>query len=91
RTQLNTALLERLGEGDALVVVAGEAASHCVAASGQDMLSQWDADRLRGTVFLTDCMSPVAGFEAAAEDFLQKLRNAGVGCETAATLASRLA
>lgn len=82
RTQLNTALLERLGTGDDLLVVAGEAASHCVAASGQDMLARWDAARLHRTVFLTDCMSPVPGFEAAADAFRHQLRAAGVGCQS---------
>ena len=86
RTQLNTPLLERLGQGDDLLVVAGEAASHCVAASGQDMLAQWDAARLRNTLFLTDCMSPVPGFESAAQEFLQQLRDAGVSCCSAAEL-----
>jgi len=88
RTQLNTALLQRLGEGDTLLLVAGEAASHCVAASGQDMLAQWGPERLRNTVFLTDCMSPVTGFEAAAEAFLQQLRSAGVRCQRTAELAA---
>lgn len=74
RTRLNTALLSRLGGGDELLVVAGEALSHCVAASGQDMLEGLDAARLRNTVFLTDCMSPVTGFETAGADFLQQLR-----------------
>lgn len=78
RTQLNRALLARLAAGDALLVVAGEALSHCVAASGQDMLATMDATRLRNTVFLTDCMSPVGGFEAAGERFLQQLRAQGV-------------
>lgn len=86
RTRLNMPLLDRLGQGDELLVVAGEAASHCVAASGQDMLAQWDAARLHNTVFLTDCMSPVTGFEAAAQDFLQQLHNAGVRCQSAAEL-----
>lgn len=86
RTRLNTALLERLGQGDDLLVVAGEASSHCVAASGQDMLAQWGAARLRNTVFLTDCMSPVPGFEASAQGFLQQLRHAGVSCQSAAEL-----
>lgn len=86
RTQLNTALLDQLGQGGDLLVVAGEAASHCVAASGRDMLAQWGAARLRNTVFLTDCMSPVPGFEAAAQQFLQQLRDAGVRCERAAAV-----
>jgi nicotinamidase-related amidase len=86
RTQLNTPLLERLGAGDDLLAVAGEAASHCVAASGQDMLAHWGAARLHHTVFLTDCMSPVPGFEAAADAFQRQLQDAGVRCLRADTL-----
>lgn len=78
RTANNTALMVRLAAGDEVLVVAGEALSHCVAASGEDMLAQLDAARLRNTVFLSDCMSPVTGFEAAGQEFLQKLRDQGV-------------
>jgi nicotinamidase/pyrazinamidase len=88
RTQLNMALLVRLAAGDDLLVVAGEALSHCVAASGQDMLAQWDEARLHNTVFLTDCMSPVTGFEAAGEAFVAQLRTRGVRCMTAAEVAA---
>ncbi|MEP6970695.1 MAG: cysteine hydrolase, partial [Betaproteobacteria bacterium] len=82
RTQRNLALLSRLASGDDLLVVAGEALSHCVAASGEDMLAGMDAARLRNTVFLSDCMSPVAGFEAAASAFVQQLRDHGVQVRT---------
>ena len=91
RTRLNTALLSRLGNGDDLLVVAGEALSHCVAASGQDMLDGMDATRLRNTVFLTNCMSPVAGFEVSGADFLAQLRGRGVRTMTAQELAGLFA
>ena len=78
RTGNNTALMARLNAGDEVLVVAGEALSHCVAASGADMLAQLDAARLRSTVFLTDCMSPVTGFEEAGRQFLQQLHDHGV-------------
>lgn len=87
RTRLNTALLSRLSHGDELLVVAGEALSHCVAASGQDMLQGMDAARLRNTVFLTDCMSPVTGFEDAGNAFLQQLRERNVRTESAQEVA----
>lgn len=82
RTQTNAALLARLASDDALLVVAGEALSHCVAASGQDMLAHLDAARMRNTVFLTDCMSPVTGFEAAGAAFLRQLQDHGVQTRT---------
>ena len=77
RTANNATLMARLADGDTTLLVAGEALSHCVAASGDDMLAQMDATRLRNTVFLTDCMSPVAGFEQAGADFLERVRAAG--------------
>jgi nicotinamidase-related amidase len=81
--------MARLAEGPELLVVAGEALSHCVAASGQDMLQQMPPARLRNTVFLTDCMSPVPGFEASGQEFLGQLRAHGVRCMPVAEL-SRL-
>ena len=86
RTQNNAALMARVGDGDALLLVAGEALSHCVAASGDDMLAQLDAQRLRNTVFLTDCMSPVAGFSAQGEEFLARARKAGARTVSSAEL-----
>jgi len=90
-THNNAALMARLGAGDALLVVAGEALSHCVAASGEDLLAQFDADRLRNTLFLTDCMSPVGGFEAAGQQFLAQLRARGVGTKTSVDAVAVLA
>lgn len=84
RTANNDALMAHLAGGDEVLVVAGEALSHCVAASGDDMLAQMDPARLRKTMFLTDCMSPVSGFEAAGREFLQRLREHGVRTVSAA-------
>jgi nicotinamidase-related amidase len=78
RTQTNTALLDRLAAGDGPLLVAGEALSHCVAASGEDMLAHMGEARLRKTIFLTDCMSPVTGFEAQGLQFLAHLQSRGV-------------
>ena len=50
-----------------------------------------DAARLRNTVFLTDCMSPVTGFEAAGAAFLQQLRARGVQTRTTRDMAGLLA
>ena len=80
RTQNNAALMTRLAQGPGMLAVAGEALSHCVAASGQDMLQQLPAARLRDTVFLSYCMSPVPGFEPAGQQFLATLRSHGVRC-----------
>lgn len=85
-TALNRPLLARLAAGTAPLLVAGEALSHCVAASVQDMLAELPSARLRQTVLLTDCMSPVAGFEAAGQAFLAQARSAGVRTASLAAL-----
>jgi len=79
-TAANTRLLDELGRAD-LLLVGGEASSHCVRATVHDLLEHlprrvpgWKAQRL---MLLTDCMSPVAGFEAQHADFLATLRVQG--------------
>lgn len=77
RTQNNSVLMARLQQGSNWLVVGGEALSHCVAASGKDMFSQMSQDRLVKTIFLSDCMSPVTGFEAAGKRFLNEAKERG--------------
>ncbi len=77
-TQLNRDLLSRLGAGVGTLLVAGEAQSHCVAASVQDMMAHLPPSRLAQTVLLSDCMSPVQGFESDAAQLLDQARAAGL-------------
>ena len=81
-TALNQALLARLDQADQ-VLVAGQAASHCVKATAEHLLDHLP-QAARRLVLLTDCMSPVAGFEAAAQAFLAGLQDRGVRCCPAA-------
>lgn len=69
-TQTNRALIARVRPDDALLLVAGEAASHCVAATVGHLFAAMSADERRRVIILRDCMSPVAGFEEQAEKFL---------------------
>ena len=87
RTQLNGTLLTRLAQQHGVLLVAGEALSHCVAASVDDMLAHLRPERLHQMVLLTDCMSPVPGFEPAADAFLQRARVHGVQTRALALLA----
>jgi nicotinamidase-related amidase len=80
-THLNTALLDRLDQATALVV-AGEAGSHCVRASVQDLVVHLPGGHPERIVLLTDCMSPVAGFEAQQADFFQRMSARGVALQT---------
>ncbi|GGH51758.1 hypothetical protein GCM10010975_05620 [Comamonas phosphati] len=84
-TGLNTALLARLHESGTLVI-AGEASSHCVRATTQHIVENWGSQDYGRIVLLTDCMSPVDGFEQAHAGFLQQMRGLGVRCESSASL-----
>jgi nicotinamidase-related amidase len=79
RTLLNRALIDDLARQTAPLLIAGEALSHCVAASVQDLMEQFPASRLSSLVLLTDCMSPVTGFEAMGKAFLDRARAQGLG------------
>lgn len=79
-TTLNTQLLDQLASAD-LLLLAGEASSHCVRATTEHIIQHlarlhpgWSPRRL---VLLTDCMSPVAGFEAQHEAFLEAMHAQG--------------
>ena len=85
-TGLNTALLTQLRQSS-MLVIAGEASSHCVRATTEHLVEHWGSHDFSRIVLLTDCMSPVAGFEAAHNDFLQRMRATGVRCETSASFA----
>ena len=89
-TLFNTALAARVSEGIDLLLIAGEASSHCVAASYRQL-----AGYLKGKppkppkpvkpvkqvkprlVILTDAMSPVPGFLPLAEAFFEQARADG--------------
>ena len=76
-TQLNTRLLAALDSAD-LLLVAGEASSHCVRATTEHLLQHLPSGRPERIVLLTDCMSPVAGFEAQHQVFLASAQAQGV-------------
>ena len=76
-TQLNTCLLAAMDRAD-LLLVAGEASSHCVRATTEHLLQYLPGGRPERIVLLTDCMSPVAGFEAQHQAFLAAAQAQGV-------------
>lgn len=86
RTQTNRELLEAATPTDGLLFVAGEALSHCVAATLRDLFAALSRAERERVILLQDCMSPVAGF---GHDFLVEAEKAGARVMTSA-LASRL-
>ncbi len=76
-TRMNTALLAELDRAGTLLI-AGEASSHCVRATTEHIVANLPSGRPERVVLLTDCMSPVGGFEAQHQAFLDDMRAKGV-------------
>jgi len=76
-TQLNQALIERLDQADR-ILVAGEAGSHCVKATVEHVVAHLPRRQLERVVLLTDCISPVGGFEAQQQGFFAAMSAQGV-------------
>ncbi len=77
RTLLNQPLLAALDRADR-VLIAGEAGSHCVRATVEHLAAHLPSGRVGKLVLLTDCISPVAGFEQQQAEFLAAMRAAGL-------------
>ncbi|GAB3244809.1 cysteine hydrolase family protein [Chitinimonas naiadis] len=80
----NQALLARLAKADT-VLIAGQALSHCVASTVRDLAEHWgSANKL---VLIDDCSSPVPGFEAQGQAFVQELTARGMRLASSRALA----
>ncbi len=76
-TQLNGVFMDQLRAAD-LVLITGEAGSHCVKATTEHIVENYSAGNLSKLVLLTDCMSPVTGFEAQYQGFIEDMRGRGL-------------
>lgn len=88
-TRPNQALIEQLDRADVLVI-AGEAGSHCVKATTEHVVDHLPGGRADRLVLLTDCMSPVAGFQAQHDGFLADMRRRGARLATSGELLAEL-
>ncbi|MCB9814632.1 hypothetical protein H6784_04420 [Candidatus Nomurabacteria bacterium] len=95
-TQLNGRFLSMLQQAD-LVVVAGEASSHCVKATVEQVAENIGSEHVKKFQLLTDCMSPVPAvtapdgtvvvdFPAIAEQFLKDMSALGMKLTTSDAL-----
>jgi nicotinamidase/pyrazinamidase len=82
-TQLNTGFIDLLSKADRLFIT-GEAGSHCVRATTEHLVANVDQRQLSKLVLLTDCMSPVAGFDAQYRSFIDDMAGRGLQIATAA-------
>ena len=71
-TLLNTDLINPLAASD-MILVAGEALSHCLANTVRDIANNFGEENIRKIVLLTDCTSSVTGFEAEGEAFIREM------------------
>lgn len=90
RTLPNRELIDFATTGEGLLLVAGEAASHCVAATLRHLLERMTPARRARVVLMTDCTSAVGGFEAQAEAFHAEAAAQGVRLLTAAQTLTEL-
>jgi len=88
-TQLNTALIASLDKAD-MLIIAGEASSHCVKATTEHIVANLPSGKPGKVVLLTDCMSPVGGFEAQHQAFLDDMAGRGVVLSTSAAMLATL-
>ena len=84
-TQLNRTLITDLDRAD-LILIGGEASSHCVRATTEHLVDNLPSGQLSKLVLLTDCMSPVGGFEAQHREFLADMARRGLRLATSAEM-----
>jgi nicotinamidase-related amidase len=81
-TQVNTDFVTTLEEAD-VILMAGEALSHCVANTVRDIVGQFQAPHLVKKIhLLADASSSVPGFESLADDFVRDLAKLGMNITT---------
>jgi len=76
-TGLNRRLLEDLSSAE-MVLISGQALSHCVANTIRDMIEAMDQKTLQKLVLLEDTTSSVPGFENLGEEILQVAKRTGI-------------
>lgn len=89
RTLLNVNLLSVLQNAD-MIIVAGEASSHCVLSTVNQIAANIGAEHIKKFVLLTDCMSPVAAipgvdFPAIAVAWMKDMEQKGMKLATSDT------
>ncbi len=82
-TMLNNRLIRTLEEAD-IILLAGEALSHCLKFTVEDISDTFDEKHIRKMILLEDCASPVPGFEQQGQDFVKNMKVRGMQVTTSA-------
>lgn len=81
-TQLNLktgGLIDLLANSSDVILLAGEALSHCVANTVLDIVSNFsDQDAIKKIILLEDASSSVPGFEQLGIDFVEQMKRRGM-------------
>lgn len=80
-TMLNTGLVSVLQQADVLLI-AGEALSHCVKATVEQVAAAFGEENIKKFVLLEDCCSNVASFEQLGKDFVKDMTKRGMQITT---------
>jgi len=88
-TQINYKFIDLLSGADQ-VYITGEAGSHCVKATTEHIVDNWDQSRLGKLVLVTDCMSSVTGFATQYQHFIGAMRQRGVQIAQAGDVVAEL-
>ena len=82
-TQINRRLIQTLESAD-VVVLSGQALSHCVANTVRDIADHFGRESIGKLVLIEDTSSPVPGFETLARQFVADMRRRGMKTAKAA-------
>lgn len=75
-TAFNEGLFRELNKSSK-IIVCGEAKSHCVNYTVMDLLGRMNEEDRKKVYLLSDCASPVTGFENAAVEFEENMKKVG--------------
>lgn len=76
-TQLNSKLIEKFQKAD-LILLTGQALSHCVASTVRQLANNFGEDNIKKLALLVDTTSPVPGFEKQGQDFISEMSARGM-------------
>ena len=86
--KVNDGLVDAMGKPD-LILVAGEAGSHCLANSVRDLVDEAPKLAMRIAI-IEDATSPVPGFEETQAKFIREMKDKGVVMTTTEKVVSTL-
>lgn len=76
-TLINTPFVKKLQAAD-ILGIAGEASSHCVRSTIQDIVQEFGDEQVKKFIFLTDASSAVPGFEDKEEGLFKEMAPKGM-------------